>query len=60
MLHDNGIESCLIPMCEKSKRYYQYHSVLHPVTTDIEAVIRQTLLAFGWQAEPIFDSYTEE
>ena len=31
-----------------------------PITPDVEATIRQTLLAFGWQQEPTFDGYTEE
>lgn len=42
------------------KGYYQYHSAKRPVTPDIEATIRQTLLAFGWTQEPTFDSYVEE
>ena len=42
------------------KRYYQYHGGRRPVTPDVEATIRQTLLAFGWTAEPVFDGYVEE
>ena len=30
------------------------------VTADVEATIRQTLLAAGWTQEPIFDDYVEE
>ena len=30
------------------RRYYDYHSAHRPITPDIEATIRQTLLAFGW------------
>ena len=30
------------------------------VTADVEATIRQTLLAAGWTQEPLFDSHVEE
>lgn len=42
------------------KRYYQYHGGRRPVTSDVEQLIRQTLLAAGWTQEPVFDDYTEE
>ena len=42
------------------KRYYEYHNGRRPVTPDVEATIRQTLLTSGWQAEPVFDGYVEE
>ena len=42
------------------KRYYEYHNGRRPVTPDVEATIRQTLLAIGWTAEPAFDDYVEE
>ena len=31
-----------------------------PVTADVEATIRQTLLAADWTQEPVFDDYVEE
>lgn len=42
------------------RRYYDYHCGRRPITPDIEATIRQTLLAFGWQQEPTFDGYIEQ
>ena len=42
------------------KRYYEYHNGQRPITPDIEATIRQTLLTSGWQQEPAFDGYVEE
>ncbi len=42
------------------RRYYDYHCGRRPITPDIEATIRQTLLDFGWQQQPAFDDYTEE
>lgn len=42
------------------KLYYEYHNGRRPVTTDIERLIRQTLLAAGWQQEPVFDGYVEK
>ena len=42
------------------KRYYEYHSGRRPITPDVEATIRQTLLAFGWHQEPTFDGYIEQ
>lgn len=42
------------------RRYYDYHTGRRPITPDIEATIRQTLLAFGWTQEPTFDDYTEQ
>ena len=31
-----------------------------PITLGIKAVIRQTLLAFGWTQEPVFNDCVEE
>ena len=42
------------------KRYYEYHNGTRPLTPDVEAYIRKTLLAFGWKQEPVFLGYTEE
>ena len=42
------------------KLYYEYHNGRRPVTPDVEAIIRQTLLAAGWQQDPAFDGYVEE
>ena len=42
------------------KRYYEYHNGKRSVTPDVEQLIRETLLAFEWQEEPVFDSYVEE
>lgn len=45
---------------QNRKQYYEYHSAKRPVTPDVEQLIRQTLLAAGWQQEPVFDGYVEE
>ena len=42
------------------KLYYEYHNGRRPVTPDVERLIRQTLLAAGWQQEPVFDGYVEK
>ena len=42
------------------KRYHQHHGRRRPVTADVGATIRQTLLAAGWTQEPVFDSYIKE
>ena len=42
------------------RSYYDYHSDRRPVTPDVEQIVRQTLLAFGWLQEPVFDDYVEE
>ncbi|MBO7120127.1 MAG: hypothetical protein J6W03_07410 [Bacteroidaceae bacterium] len=42
------------------RRYYDYHCGRRPITPDVEQLICQALLNFGWQQEPIFDAYTEE
>lgn len=56
---ERAIKNHLIRLFSR-KRYYQYHSGLRPITPDIEAIIRQTLLASGWTQEPAFDNYVEE
>ena len=56
---ERTIKNRLISLFSR-KRYYEYHSAKRPVTPDIEATIRQTLLAFGWTQEPTFNSYVEE
>jgi hypothetical protein len=42
------------------KRYYQYHNGSRPITPDIEKIIREVIIAFDWQEEPVFDSYIED
>ena len=54
-----AIKSRLISIFSR-KGYYEYHSAKRPVTPDVEARIRQTLLDLGWTQEPTFDDYTEE
>lgn len=56
---ERSIKNRLIDVFSR-KRYYEYHNGKRPVTPDIEAIIRQTLLAFAWQEEPVFDNYVEE
>ncbi|MBR6032210.1 MAG: hypothetical protein IKP36_09665 [Bacteroidaceae bacterium] len=56
---ERSIKNRLISIFSR-KRYYIYHGGRRPITPDIEETIRQTLLAFGWTAEPVFDGYVEE
>ena len=56
---ERTIKNHLISLLSR-KRYYQFHSALRPITPDVEQIIRQTLLNFGWQQEPVFDAYTDE
>lgn len=56
---ERSIKNLLISILSR-KGYYQYHSAKRPVTPDVEATIRQTLLAYGWTQEPTFDNYVEE
>ena len=39
--------------------YYQYRKGSRPITPDVEAYIRQVLIAHGWKQEPHFDGYIE-
>ena len=56
---ERAIKNHLINLFSR-KRYYDYHCGRRPVTPDVEPIIRQSLLDFGWQQEPVFDDYTEE
>ena len=56
---EHAVKNRLINLTSR-KRYYEYHSGKRPVTPDVEQLIRQTLLAAGWQQEPVFDGYVEE
>ncbi len=56
---ERAVKNHLISLFTR-KRYYEYHNGQRPVTPDIEATIRQTLLAAGWTQEPTFDGYVEE
>ena len=56
---ESSIKNRLISIFSR-KRYYIYHGGRRPITPDIEETIRQTLIAFGWTAEPVFDGYVEE
>jgi hypothetical protein len=56
---ERSVKNRLISLFSR-KRYYQYHNGQRPVTPDIEATIRQTLLTFGWTEAPVFDGYVEE
>ena len=56
---ERSVKNRLISLFSR-KRYYEYHNGRRPVTPDIEATIRQTLLAFGWTEAPVFDDYVEE
>ena len=56
---ERAIKNHLISLFSR-KRYYEYHGGRRPVTPDIERLIRQTLLAAGWQQAPVFDDYVEE
>lgn len=42
------------------KRYYEYHNGTRLITPDIEGILRQVLLAHGWNQEPLFSGYKEE
>lgn len=42
------------------KRYYEYHNGTRPLTPDIEHIIRQTFLAYGWKEELKFSGYVED
>lgn len=56
---ERSVKNSLISIFSR-RRYYDYHCGRRPITSDVEATIRQTLLAAGWQQEPAFDGYTEE
>lgn len=56
---ERSVKNHLIALFSR-RRYYDYHCGRRPITPDVEQVIRQTLLAFGWTQEPTFDDYTEE
>ena len=56
---ERSVKNRLISIYSR-KRYYEYHNGKRPVTSDVEQTIRQTLLASGWQQEPVFDAYAEE
>ncbi len=56
---ERAIKNHLINLTNR-KLYYEYHNGSRPITPDVEQLIRQTLLNFGWQQEPVFDDYTEE
>lgn len=56
---ERSVKNHLIALFSR-RRYYDYHCGRRPITPDIEATIRQTLLAFGWPQEPTFDGYTEQ
>ena len=56
---ERTIKNHLIALFSR-KRYYEYHNGRRPITSDAERIIRQTLLTYGWQHEPVFDGYAEE
>ena len=56
---ERAIKNRLINLFSR-RRYYDYHCGRRPVTPDVEQIVRQTLLDFGWQQQPVFDDYTEE
>ena len=56
---ERAVKNHLISIFSR-KRYYEYHNGTRPITPDIEATIRQTLLATGWTQAPTFDGHVEE
>jgi hypothetical protein len=56
---ERSIKNALIQKFSR-KRYYEYHNGTRPLTPDVEHIIRQTFLAYGWKEELKFSGYVED